>query len=225
MAANKEERYMALTGAIPGNKEIANEMRKDLAMFPGLRTKLMKKVPCKRCGWCCDTRVLVDDKEISRIRKFLKMGKDEFISKYVEILSGDYYFPRPCPFLGFDKDNKAECAIYPVRPGVCEDFPIMFMTLTVGKCHVGNELEIISKEWFDEFARSLGVDPNSPRFHTTSDEVKKAAAKLEQLVTERQGDKYDPNDNSCKKMIIYRHWLKNVLDHFNKKEIRKELGK
>lgn len=219
MSVDKEEKYMTLTGAIPGNKEIALDMRKDLNAFPGLRAKLLRKVSCKRCGWCCKTRVIVSKKNINNIRKFLKMGQDEFMSKYIETISGDYYLPNPCPFLGF-KDDKAECAIYSVRPEICQEFPITFMVLTVGECKVGNELCAISEERFDKLARSLGIDPASPIFKP-SDEFKEAGAKFEKFLVERQGDTYDPNNSTCKKLIVDRLWLQGVLDYINNsKEIK-----
>jgi Fe-S-cluster containining protein len=211
----KEDKFMAIAGNIPVTEQIKVELRKDLALFPGLTTKILNKVPCKRCGWCCNTKVLVNNKEIARIRKFLKLGSTEFMSKYIEIHSGIYYFPKPCPFLSI-KDDKAECAIYSVRPEVCKDFPITFMMLIVGECHIGKELAAISRAYFEESARKAGVDPDSPIFNT-GEQLKEAAANLEKFVTERQDEEYDPTNQNCKKLLVDHRSLQIILNVLNKK--------
>lgn len=64
---------------------------------------------CRCCGECCGTILPLSDRDISRIREWLK--RHEGIHPITESRGLD------CPFL---KDN--QCEVYEVRPYICQQF-------------------------------------------------------------------------------------------------------
>ncbi len=86
----------------------------------GLRFK------CTQCGQCCTGSsgyVWLEYGEMERIAKHLNISLDDFIKKYIRIVSRvpallDQPGTDHCIFL---KDKR--CTIYPVRPKQCQVFP------------------------------------------------------------------------------------------------------
>lgn len=81
---------------------------------------------CQRCTACCrwPGQVRLSDAEISRIAAHLGMGESEFIERHTRLRAdrgGLSLLEKPngeCEFLvGHD------CAIQPVKPQQCRDFP------------------------------------------------------------------------------------------------------
>ena len=80
------------------------------------------KIDCMVCANCCKTTpALLNNRDIKRIAKFLKITPKSFRHKYViEDFSGELSFRKvPCVFL--EEDNK--CSVYEVRPESCRDYP------------------------------------------------------------------------------------------------------
>ena len=72
---------------------------------------------CSKCGECCGRILPVNDKEIKKIKNFIKGKKLKiFPERQKTCLAEIVNFN--CPFLDTDsKENK--CQIYPVRPKIC----------------------------------------------------------------------------------------------------------
>jgi len=90
---------------------------------------LDKKIPCKKCGHCCEVSrdINLSDSELISICNFLNLTESEVIIKYGIT---EYTKPNtpylsfkikgsPCPFM-----TGNTCSIYPARPSICETFPI-----------------------------------------------------------------------------------------------------
>ncbi len=86
-------------------------------------------IDCFRCGICCQRyQPGVGQEEIETIAATLGIGKEEFISRYVQQAPVKEGFllrrsERGCLFLSRDEvDGRARCAIYQVRPKACRDW-------------------------------------------------------------------------------------------------------
>lgn len=93
---------------------------------------------CRRCGKCCGL-VPFTRAEYKTIRKSAEKMGITLVKQYIN--GKPAYLPRQlarklelppekiaelveldCPFLGKDKDGKALCRIYDLRPGICRLF-------------------------------------------------------------------------------------------------------
>lgn len=70
---------------------------------------------CSGCGNCCSNILLLTEKEINKINKYIKKYKIKPINRN-SILNTEY--KDVCPFL--NNDNK--CNIYPIRAKICKTF-------------------------------------------------------------------------------------------------------
>jgi len=201
---SREKKIMALSGTIPMDKDIEDDILEDQKLFPGLRQQILKRIDCKRCGWCCKhNKVHIKLSEIQRIRKYLRMTKEDFMNKYVEKNPGGYYFHLPCPFLVLGQDGKYGCTVYPVRAEVCRNFPVDTMTMTIGECHV-------SKEILDIIEKCAGVK-------NVSADTDTVLSKLHQDIAEELNVEYDESSADCKYALIDRFTLKTVLGYLKKR--------
>jgi uncharacterized protein len=94
---------------------------------------------CQRCTACCrwPGQVRVSPEEITRIAAFLQRDEPEFIQQHTRLqhdrrgLALQEQSDGACVFL---KDNL--CAIQPVKPQQCRDFPNLWHYLDAEKyCH------------------------------------------------------------------------------------------
>ena len=69
---------------------------------------------CSNCGQCCTDYIPISQKEINRIRKYIKKHR---IEDYPLIENGEIYCI--CPFRN---RKKKICMIYEVRPDICRKF-------------------------------------------------------------------------------------------------------
>ncbi len=87
-----------------------------------LHDGLFASFNCLNCANCCKTiGPRLNDKDISRLAKHLKLKPAAFVETYVEIdEDNDYVFRKhPCPFLLSDN----YCMVYENRPKACRDYP------------------------------------------------------------------------------------------------------
>lgn len=87
-----------------------------------LHEQVSEKINCLECANCCKTLgPAINDKDIQRIGKALKMKPSEVVSNYLRLdEDGDYVFQSmPCPFLMPDN----YCSIYENRPKACREYP------------------------------------------------------------------------------------------------------
>ncbi len=81
-----------------------------------------EKTDCLTCGNCCKTTVpWLNDQDVARIAKHLKLKEQKFIEEYLEVGEDNElsFKSAPCVFLGFDN----ECSIYNIRPKACREYP------------------------------------------------------------------------------------------------------
>lgn len=81
---------------------------------------------CQRCSACCrwPGQVKLTDAEITRIAGFLQIAEDEFIQRHTRLRQdrrGLALQEQPDGACHFLKDDR--CAIQPVKPQQCRDFP------------------------------------------------------------------------------------------------------
>ena len=73
---------------------------------------------CSCCGNCCSDLLPITDKEIVKIKKYMK------IHKIKEHSHGNFLSTKAldltCPFM--DSSKELKCTIYPVRPQICKMF-------------------------------------------------------------------------------------------------------
>ena len=77
---------------------------------------------CSFCNLCCIEGVLyLDEEDIKRISNYLKINPKSLVEQYTNynLKTGEIKINMPCSFL---KNN--QCIIYPVRPGVCRNYPV-----------------------------------------------------------------------------------------------------
>lgn len=69
---------------------------------------------CANCGSCCSTMLPLSNKEVKRIKSFIKQHKVK--EQRHNVMVG---VDMTCPFR--DERNR-KCLIYPVRPAICRSF-------------------------------------------------------------------------------------------------------
>jgi uncharacterized protein len=87
-----------------------------------LHNEFFSNFSCLNCANCCKTiGPRLNEKDIDRIAKHLKMKPKAFIEQYVnKDEDHDYVFrDHPCPFLLHDN----QCMIYDSRPKACREYP------------------------------------------------------------------------------------------------------
>ena len=87
-----------------------------------LHDSAFAQIDCLECANCCKTfEPRINEKDIERISKFLKLKKAVFIKTYLKTdEDGDFIFQSmPCPFLLPDN----YCSVYDVRPRACAEYP------------------------------------------------------------------------------------------------------
>jgi Fe-S-cluster containining protein len=109
------------------NKKVFKKLRKkppkhlDTLMVE-LHDKEFEKTDCLSCANCCKTTApWLNDQDVARIAKHLKLKEQKFIEQYLEV-GEDHEFSFklvPCVFLMHDN----ECSIYNVRPKACREYP------------------------------------------------------------------------------------------------------
>jgi uncharacterized protein len=116
---------------------------------------------CERCGACCrwPGEVRVDALEISKLAGFKGISEQEFIQEHTRLrldrlgLALKERADCSCIFL-----EGGSCAVHPVKPQQCRDFPNRWVNFLWGK----TPLESIRKEYpmlfncsaFQEFLKS-----------------------------------------------------------------------
>ena len=73
---------------------------------------------CSCCGQCCGDLLPVTDKEIAKIKEYVKIHNIKAHS-HCNFLSMNV-MDLTCPFM--DSSKKLKCEIYPVRPQICKMF-------------------------------------------------------------------------------------------------------
>lgn len=87
-----------------------------------LHTKILEQTDCLHCANCCRSLgPRINDKDIERMAKALRIKSTDLISNYLRIdEDGDMVFKTmPCPFLRIDN----YCSIYENRPKACREYP------------------------------------------------------------------------------------------------------
>ena len=108
---------------------------------------------CQHCTACCrwPGQVLLSDEEIARLAAFKGMGEPEFIQQFTRLradrrgLALKEQQDGACIFL-----ENGSCAVQPVKPQQCKDFPSRWVNLLWGKV----PLETIRKDYPMLFACS-----------------------------------------------------------------------
>lgn len=72
---------------------------------------------CSNCGNCCTNLIVMSDREVNRIKVYLRQHpvNEQFLKSKIDIKSVD----MTCPF----RDHvHGKCLIYSVRPEICKQF-------------------------------------------------------------------------------------------------------
>lgn len=80
------------------------------------------EVDCLQCANCCKTLgPRLNEADITRLSKFLKLSRNDFVAQYLRIDEDDDFVfqSMPCPFLMPDN----YCMVYEKRPKACRDYP------------------------------------------------------------------------------------------------------
>lgn len=110
------------------------EMYENIIATEPLKLKILKKIKCKKCGWCCKNQsAMLTIEDVKRLMIHFKCNYEELSEKYLDKRMKIPYLKSPCPFL--TKDNK--CDIYHVRPKVCKIYPFVDFFLVVKPCLLG----------------------------------------------------------------------------------------
>lgn len=113
------------------------EMYHQIIETEPLKFKILKKVKCKKCGWCCKAQnamLTIDD--VKRLCTYLKCNYEELREKYLDKNMKIPYLKSPCPFL----DGEDKCTIYNIRPKVCKIYPFVDFFMVVKPCLLGEEI-------------------------------------------------------------------------------------
>ena len=77
---------------------------------------------CSQCGACCSNMLWLSEKEISRIKRYIKKHNIKEQKHVVPaVLVEQPEFDLTCPFLNMNKKNE-KCVIYDARPAICRFF-------------------------------------------------------------------------------------------------------
>lgn len=91
-----------------------------------LGAEVSARTDCTACTRCCQERyIVVDDKDIRRIARRLKVSADAFAREHVALADDGVlqFAQKPCPLLGSD----GKCTVYEDRPQACRDFPYLHL--------------------------------------------------------------------------------------------------
>lgn len=113
------------------------EMYSNIIQTEPLKLKILKKIKCKKCGWCCQNQsAMLTIEDVKRLMVHFKYSYEEFSEKYLNKDMNIPYLKSPCPFL--DADNN--CNIYHVRPKVCKIYPFTDFFLVINPCLLGEDI-------------------------------------------------------------------------------------
>ncbi len=109
------------------NKAMGRKLKKMrpkelVKLFQELHDDAFLEIDCLSCANCCTSvGPLVNEQDIERIGKALRLKRKEVIESYLIIdEDNDYVFKEhPCPFLCGDN----HCLIYTERPKACREYP------------------------------------------------------------------------------------------------------
>lgn len=91
-------------------------------MMVELHDKEFAKTDCLKCANCCKTTApWLNDQDIARIAKHLKLKEQKFIEEYLEVGEDNEFSFKLVPCVFLMPDN--ECSIYNVRPKACREYP------------------------------------------------------------------------------------------------------
>ena len=90
-----------------------------------------EKFSCKRCGACCrwEGAVKVENEEVDAIAAFLNMSVEEFLEHHTRLTPDRRHLSLleksngECEYLVTAPDGLPGCAIEPVKPRQCREFP------------------------------------------------------------------------------------------------------
>jgi len=95
------------------------------SQFLKLHKELFANYDCSKCTNCCRSYNLeLDEDEVEKVAKFLKITKDELTTKYlvhedIDDEKQDEFKHKPCSFL----DDDGSCQIEDCKPNACKDYP------------------------------------------------------------------------------------------------------
>lgn len=109
-----------MDGRVDGKKIVKNRW-----IFMWYKNGLNFK--CQGCGGCCKGfpgYVWINEEDVKKMAKFLKISKEVFLEKYTRQIE-EYISLKELSAPSYDciflKDNK--CQVYPVRPIQCSSYP------------------------------------------------------------------------------------------------------
>lgn len=112
------------------------EIFKNIVEIEPMKIKILKKIKCKKCGWCCRAQnAMLTPEDIRRLLAHFKCNYEEFYEKYLDKKMKIPYLKSPCPFL-----IENNCTVYHIRPKVCKIYPFIDFLLVIKPCLLGEEI-------------------------------------------------------------------------------------
>ena len=119
------------------NEKELLEMYRSIIEAEPYKIKILKKVKCKRCGWCCKNQsAMLTREDVKRLMIHFKCNYDQFSEMYLDKTMKIPYLKYPCPFL----DSENRCDIYHIRPKVCKIYPFTDFFMVVKPCLLGGDM-------------------------------------------------------------------------------------
>ena len=89
--------------------------------FKELHNKYFKIYDCKKCRNCCkEIGISMDENELNKICKYIKLDKNKYIQENLNKKYGEYTFKeKRCKFL----DENNNCKVKECLPKSCKEYP------------------------------------------------------------------------------------------------------
>lgn len=128
------------------NEKELSEMFRNIVETEPLKIRILKKIKCKKCGWCCKNQsAMLTLEDVKRLMIHFKCNYEKLSEKYLDKTMKIPYLKSPCPFL----DNENKCSIYHIRPKVCKIYPFTDFFMVSKPCLLGEEiLDMMIKSGF-----------------------------------------------------------------------------
>lgn len=120
---------------------------------------------CSGCGNCCSNILMLTDKEIINIKKYIEKNNVQPVNR-----NTIFNFVNICPFLNFDN----QCNIYEIRPEICRKFSCNInMNEDLSDYTTVKAIDMIATFYPDEFSEKPDLVDINSRITILQNKIKK----------------------------------------------------